>query len=368
MRTSSVSIWLSVPLSACLPAEARRPAPRLALGEANALVLGAEIAVYDGPGAEARRVGALAAWTPVRVQAQGLACAPDGEDLCAARWMLEDGRWASGGGLAVRHDAPTVADDLGGSWFSGAPEPTDRSQVPSHVFFGVETRYELDEDRQPGRISATGWLAVEQGAGAQAVSLGFRSGWGSSTRISGLRWLDLDADGRAELVVSVDESVTEVGSVGTAVLVLGPDLKELLRIDVGDPRLNGLEQPAWGVARLVGATLVHESVTRVDCPPDLSAPAGASGVLACVQGTRHSWERLVARDEALPLRADGLPIVAWLDEEGPTVTGPVPYQVLVRDGAQTRWLRGATLEPAWLGAAFGQDREAARWVDLFAQP
>ncbi|GDX81250.1 hypothetical protein LBMAG42_30610 [Deltaproteobacteria bacterium] len=300
------------------------------LAEADAVVITAA-GLFDGPGADARPTGTLAVDTTLKLLARGAECLPAADDLCAERWMIAGSNaWVSAADIAVRDTHPLSPVELRGHWLTERPEPTDGSRAPVYAWLGAVTRWEWSAEGGRERVSAMGWMVADVGNRLRRVEMGNASGWGSAESMAGRRWLDLDGDGAAELIVVLDTVVTEAGSGGRVVRVYDGALKLRHEQWVGDPRLTGLDQAEWGAVHLEGRVLVHDALA--------SAPVAT---------------------------ADGLPILAWYLPESTQPTERAPARVLVDDHGVGRWLVSPKVVPAWAGDAFASNPDGGDWVVLF---
>jgi len=348
-----------------------RPAapPPPTLSEATGLLI-ADGALFDGPEPGAARVGSVVRWTPVRLAARGLACPTVAADRCAERWLLAGtSTWVSGDALAVTQATPSLETDLGGHLLHERPEPSDGSRAPAFAWFGVQTSWEWSADLGRERVAAQGWLAIDAPGGVRAVALGESSGWGASDVIVDRRWLDLDGDGAAELIVVSSTTATEVGYGGLVLRVLGGDLATRLEFDVGDTRANGLAQTSWGAARLEGTQLVHDALEAAPCSPALPAAKTSdpdeTGTTTCFVATRTRYTGLRPRTEPLAVLADGANVQAWYHPQAPAPSDIAPVRVLVTRGDRTQWVEAPGLTPLWVQGVFSADRERSTWVTLW---
>lgn len=341
---------------------AKAPVVPLSLFEADGFLL-EDASVFDGPGEGARQVGRLAAKSLVKVQARGLLCVPMDAERCAERWLVAGPKgavWVEGGALVLRESVLGLEHDLGSYLLNYPPWSKDAIRLPGLSWYGVQTTWEREEGGVRGRIEVTGWLVTADDHGQYQTQLGYYSGWGSDTLIKEVRWVDLDGDAVAELLVLASTDITEVGYGGQVIYVFGPDLSPRLEIAVGDPLLTGLPQGMWGSVRLEGARLVQDRVEVQACPV-LPAPPEAGSVV-CFKSLRTTWEKLVPTEEPLSVTVEGAPVVAWAHPDGAAPIDAAPVWVLVQKGGQLVWVREPVVSPAWLLGVFSADPARGGWV------
>lgn len=339
----------------------------LPLADADAVVIQAA-RLFDGPGADARAVGTVASDTTLRLAARGADCIPQGPDRCAERWMIAGTHaWVGAEAIAVLDTHPLAPAEVRGHWLTETPWTGDGSRVPDTAWLGVVTEWEWSRESGRERVSAMGWLLTETSGRRARVEMGNLSGWGSAELLAGRRWVDLDGDGVAELIVVLDTVITEAGSGGRVVRVVDGELKLRHEVQVGDPRLTGLDQPEWGAVHLVGRVLVHDSLAARACTPPRAPPAvpdpDGLGAVFCPVQSRTGWP--TPPPPAQPPRAHGLPILAWWLPESTRPTSRGAVHVLVDDHGTARWLLDPKVEPAWVGDAFATNPDGGDWVVLF---
>jgi len=364
-------VLFSALMASCGCRAPSRPAvpPPPTLTEATGLLI-ADGALFDGPEPGAAQVGTVARWTPVRLVARGLACPTVAADRCAERWLLAGtSTWVSGDALAVTQATPSLETDLGGHLLHGRPEPSDGTRAPAFAWFGVQTSWEWSADLGRERVAAQGWLAIDAPGGVRAVPLGESSGWGTAEVTVDRRWLDLDGDGAAELIVVFSTTLTEVGYGGLLLRVLGGDLSRRLEFGVGDTRADGLGQTSWGAVRLEGNELVRDELEAAPCSPTLPPPKAAdpdeTGTTTCFVARRTRYSGLRPRTEPLAVLADGASVQAWYHPQAPAPSDAAPVRVLVTRDGGARWMESPELTPAWAQGVFSADRERTTWVTLW---
>lgn len=370
-RRATLVLLSALWASSCGCRAPSRPAvpPPPSLTEATGLLI-ADGALFDGPEAGAARVGAVPRWTPVRLSARGLACPTVAADQCSERWLLAGtSTWVGGDALAVTQATPSLETDLGGALLHEPPETSDGSRAPAFTWFGVQTSWEWSEALGRERVAAQGWLAIDTPAGIRAVPFGASSGWGSAEAVVDRRWIDLDGDGAAELVVVSSTTVTEVGYGGLLLRVLAGDLSKRLEFEVGDTRANGLGQTSWGAVRLEGKELVRDELEAEPCSPTMLLPKTAdpeeTGTTTCFVATRTRYANLQPRTDPLAILADGATVQAWYHPQAPAPSDAAPVRVLVTRSDRAQWVESPTLTPAWAQGVFSADRERTTWVTLW---
>ncbi len=354
----AAALSVSLLLTKCSPAH--DVSPELALDQANAIVLENGATLFDGPAESAKTVGHLEPWSLLTVESRGL------EDLradaysCTIRWSLttsEGPRWVNGMDLAIRQSVATLRPEY--PTLDSPPLPKDGSAVPATAWFGYELSREWDDNNEAcDRTVEAGWLFTSRNGVLHSAQLSYSSGWGTSDHLEQFEWIDLDADGVAELVTDWSTSLTEAGYDGRVVRVLGEDLRIKLEVEVGDPRMSGLGQSKWGRLQLESQRLIHDSISERACP------AGAPKEAICFSTERSIWNNLVASTAFFAATANGKPIVGWYHPQGHSPSEKAPLRVLVSDGQSSEWLIEPTVFPEWLGGVFAGDPARVRWVEL----
>lgn len=177
--------------------------------------------------------------------------------LGARRILVRSGDvegWIPGEDLAVDVRSPSTTHDLG--WRYAA--------LPAGVWFAVSERQEWNDKLEEfDRALVHGYLVTSSPAGNHRLELGHLSGWGSETQLLRSTSRDLTGDGVPELLLSVDENVTEVGYGGRRLQVIrwvGPKAAIVLDLRVYNPTGNGLKQTTFGSVHVDGASIRHDLV------------------------------------------------------------------------------------------------------------
>jgi hypothetical protein len=176
-----------------------------------------------------------------------------------------DGRrgWLRGEDVAVSVTSPHTRNTLG---FRHEPSSHPDEAGPK-LWFAVSERQEWNEKEEWFDFAAVkGVLVTESPKSVHTLPIGRLSGWGSATELLRSTWRDMTGDGEPELLLSVDEYMTEVGYGGRMLQVVTwtDGVARLLHSEYAhNPNGNGLSQSIFGSLHVDGASIRIEGVTQI---------------------------------------------------------------------------------------------------------